>query len=240
MLVITILLAKTMNKQLNWPDDYRNWTGNFDELVSTAAQVIEHLGMQVGSPTTSLVRYYQQQGVVGRGSRAGRGASFSFEELSQVVMAKQMVSNQMPLAIARAVMSNASADDIYKTASYQSYSACDTPAVAASVVMQTNTNKSGNAAEQMVAKLMGQSNLSGTSSPVRATASSVFPQAATIHQPTQQNNPPGGVLRYTLPHSVQVEIPADQSDRIMQAQALRDFADVLDPQPQTPKTRRTA
>lgn len=236
MLVITILLVKTMSKQLNWPDDYRNWTGNFDELVSTAAQVIDDLGMQVGAPTTSLVRYYQQQGVVGRGCRAGRGASFSFDELSQVVMAKQMVSNQMPLAIARAVMSNASADDIYKTAAYQSYSDCDTPAVAASVVMQTNSPARGNAAEQLVAKLMSQNNLSATPSQMRPIAAATLPQAAMTTTQPQPHIPPGGVLRYALAHGVQVEIPADQNNRHMQAQALRDFADALDPQ--TPTTRR--
>ena len=248
MLVITNLIVMTMSKKLNWPEDYQSWKGGFDELVATSTQVLGDICPDAGPPTTSLVRYYQQQGAVGRGKREGRGSVFSFDELAQIVASKQMVSQQVPLAIAKEVMSNASIETIYRnesdTQAYQSFA--NTPASAASMVMHLSSPEKGNAAEQLVAKLMSQNTISpkhqaisgsslGLSNSVRSMTATIsaqgsFPNTPVAPQlPYKPAIPPGGVLRYSLANGVCVEIPADQLDRQLQAQTLRAFADQLDP-----------
>jgi hypothetical protein len=247
MLVIIILIAMTMNNKLNWPQDYETWTGGFDDLVATSTQILNDICPDAGAPTTSLVRYYQQQGAVGRGKREGRGSTFSFSELAQVVASKQMVSQQVPLSIAKEVMSNSSIDTIYGESNmhHAYHSLSNTPAAAASTVMLRTDTKAVNPAEQLVAKLMSQSNSAprvgamsalqrGFSGQVGAMTSSLSMQASTVSAPTLPPPyipaiPPGGVLRYSLSNGVSVEIPADQYDRQLQAQTLRAFADQLDP-----------
>lgn len=238
MLVITIKIAITMKTIKQWPEEYLAWSGSFDDLVSTSAEVLADICPEAGAPTTSLVRYYQQQGAVGRGERKGRVASFSFPELAQVVAAKQMVTNQVPLAIAKELMKS-SVDNIYLNETsvgeiQRSYA--QTPAAAASLVMHASEAKVGNPAEQLVAKLMKQN----ANPPIAASgplaraihqvAPASLPMAASIGA-TNRHVPPGGTIRYSLAHGVNVEIPADHPDRRSQAQALRDFADQLDPHP---------
>lgn len=228
-----------------WPDDYKEWKGNFDELIRTSAQVLRQVCPAVEPPTASLVRYYQNQGVVGKGTRQGRGAVFSVEELSQVVGAKQMVANQVPLAIAREIFNSpeyAASTYLPKTSDYAS------PAIATSVALQ-NADKGKNEAEKLVAHLMMQSSntpapqLGGTSHARRSLAAFLAPAGAHVPRvdtpvsaplPPQTVSPlpPGGVLRYALDHGVCVEIPADDQDRRAQAQALRDFAERISPAPQ--------
>lgn len=233
-----------MNKKLRWPEDYETWTGGFDDLVATSTHILNEVCPEIGAPTTSLVRYYQQQGAVGRGKREGRGSTFSFTELAQIVASKQMVSQQVPLSIAKEVMSNASIETIYgnESVSHAYHSLANTPAAAASTVMLRSISKKANTAEQLVAKLMSQSGapkhamLNATSmvmgTPLTSITGGLPLSSLGVPQACQLPTPPSGgvgVLRYSLPNGVSVEIPADRHDRQLQAQTLREFADQLNP-----------
>ena len=74
-----------------WPQDYQNWTGNFDQLLNAANIVLSQLDPNAKPLTARTLRHYQQTQVVGRGSKQGRSASFDFKDLSDVVATKNLV-----------------------------------------------------------------------------------------------------------------------------------------------------
>lgn len=82
---------------LSWPDGYRDWSGSFQELVDTAAAVLAALEPSAKAPTARLLRYYQQQGVLGRGTRQGNRSVFRFADLERVVATKGLVQNNWTL-----------------------------------------------------------------------------------------------------------------------------------------------
>lgn len=89
---------------LNWPDDYRNWSGTIKELADTAADVLRTLEPDVKSPNIRLLRYYQQSGVMGRGKKRGGQAIFGFKDLERVVSAKGLVKKNWTLEQAVSLM----------------------------------------------------------------------------------------------------------------------------------------
>lgn len=80
-----------------WPDDYRQWTGSFRDLVRVATEVLAQLEPEAKAPTERLLRYYQQEGVLGRGSRQGNSAVFNFADLERVVATKSLVQQNWTL-----------------------------------------------------------------------------------------------------------------------------------------------
>ena len=234
-----------MKDNRQWPDDYQNWTGTIDDLVREAGVVLRQISPEIEVPTLSGVRYYQNKGALGRGQKRGRVATFGFDDLATVVATKQMVNQQLPLALTRDMLSNTSVDTMMKSAGLEEYASYASPAVAATMAL-THSDQQGNAAEQTVAKLLAASNLPGgyasnsilrsqiggaqafqTQTMLAAAIPSIAPVAV------KPSLPPGGVLRYALQSGVAVEIPADAHNRAAQAQALRAFADQLDPPPHT-------
>lgn len=88
---------KTINSPKQWPDDYRDWTGTFRDLAITATEVLAVLEPQAKAPTERLLRYYQNQGVLGRGEKQGNRALFAFADLERVVAAKGLVQQNWTL-----------------------------------------------------------------------------------------------------------------------------------------------
>lgn len=93
-----------MNSPKRWPDDYQDWTGNFDELVETARCIQQEQHAPADKLLNPrLVRHYQSKGV-GRGIREGRASRFGFADLAALLATKGMVeegwtvSNAAPLA----------------------------------------------------------------------------------------------------------------------------------------------
>lgn len=89
-----------------WPEGYRNWTGDFNDLVSTAGQIVARLNPGTKPPSASLIRHYQQIGCVGRGQKQGRASIFGFNELFQAVAAKDMAGSGMGLDLASQLVNN--------------------------------------------------------------------------------------------------------------------------------------
>lgn len=242
MLVMTIMIVNPMKENPQWPEDYRSWTGTIEDLVREAGNVLRQISPEVEPPTLSGVRYYQSKRALGRGEKRGRTATFSFDDLATVVATKQMVKQQLPLALTRDMLSNAESGAFMKNAGLDNYCGYGSPAAAATMALTQSCQT--NAAEQTVAKLLAASGLHATSpasnTMVRSTVSHVSKPsgitATAVAGPASPplfatNLPPGGVLRYALDAGVQVEIPADIHDRTAQAKALRAFADQLDPPP---------
>lgn len=80
-----------------WPADYLTWSGSFSELVKTASEVLALLEPHAKPPTERLLRYYQQQGVLGRGERQGNRSLFGFDDLERVVATKGLVQQNWTL-----------------------------------------------------------------------------------------------------------------------------------------------
>lgn len=206
-----------------WPDDYLHWTGSFEDMLSQASEILATLAPGLEPPTASLARYYQQQNLLGRGTRKGRSSIFSFDDLATLVATKQMAKHlQSPLSVARHVFSNSPA----ATVSMSAYGVAG--------------NHEKNEAEKLVGKLLAQS-YPAPAAPVHMGSLQGQPLLSTTHptsfSATQSSAlpvapfPAGGVLRYTLGAGVVVEIETTANDRTAQANALRDFANQLSPQP---------
>lgn len=98
---------KTNNSPKQWPDAYRDWTGTFRDLATTATEVLAVLEPQAKAPTERLLRYYQHQGVLGRGEKQGNRALFTFADLERVVAAKGLVQQNWTLDNAAKLFSSA-------------------------------------------------------------------------------------------------------------------------------------
>lgn len=82
------------------------WTGNFEDLLRESGDLLEQEGLP--RPTPSLLRYYQRQGLLGKGERRGREAHFSEEDLSRVLTAKKLVNEGWSLKGATGLVNNSS------------------------------------------------------------------------------------------------------------------------------------
>jgi hypothetical protein len=91
-----------------WPGDYLGWSGSFDDLVQTTAEVMALLDPEAKAPTASLMRHYQQINTVGKGERVGRSSRFSFRDLSMAVATKGLVKNGIGLNMVSSLVSNSS------------------------------------------------------------------------------------------------------------------------------------
>lgn len=86
--------------------DLKNWSGDFNDLVSTANDVLPSLNRSAAPITPRLVRRYQEAGAVGRGRREGKSSRFGWDELASLTMTKAIVQGGWPLEGAAALVSS--------------------------------------------------------------------------------------------------------------------------------------
>lgn len=86
--------------------DLKNWSGDFNDLVSTANDVLPSLNRSAAPITPRLVRRYQEAGAVGRGKREGKSSRFGWNELAALAMTKAIVQGGWPLEGAAALVSS--------------------------------------------------------------------------------------------------------------------------------------
>jgi len=77
---------------------HRSWRGTAAELAGIAAELLESLGHNDQRLNERLVRYYVQEGVLERPEREGREAVFSFRQLLELVVARELADDGWPLA----------------------------------------------------------------------------------------------------------------------------------------------
>ena len=150
-----------------WPDDYRQWTGSFRELAATAAEVLALLEPAAKAPTERLLRYYQQEGVLGRGSRQGNRSLFDFSDLERVVATKGLVQQNWTLDNAAKLFSTAGqTPEAVTSLMYASPTSADLP-LAQSNAFMASSAPSGEDASSVVARLMASNH---ALPPVKASA----------------------------------------------------------------------
>lgn len=112
-----------------WPQDYQTWEGPFEDLVTTAASIIQQSDPQAKPLTPRLVRHYIQEGVISRGTREGRSARFGYQDLASLVAAKSLVKDGWGIKHAAGLLNNAPMGYATTTASASAQSSTTPAAV---------------------------------------------------------------------------------------------------------------
>ena len=90
---------------------YPNLLGELAEAVIDCATAV---GLDIDTDKTNerLIRYYQTEGVLDRPERYGRDSAYHFRHLIQVLNARRLVTNGLPLALAIQYNSTLSTDEL--------------------------------------------------------------------------------------------------------------------------------
>lgn len=217
------------------PAEWKNWEGTFDELILESGKVLAQVAPGTSQPSGSLVRYYQQKGVVGRGRTQGRTKRFGAEELAQVVGAKWLAEQSIPLSLAKtAVTSSPENPQPHPAqtlvAQLMQSAGLGGPAPSAhATVGRDALLRSALGSRALGAGLPTHSvSAAFPGSTPRAMANAFVPQASGLDSSTPEyvSLPAGGTVRYALDAGTTVELATD-GDIKAQAQALRTLADQL-------------
>ena len=93
---------------------YRNFTGSATELAEAVIDCAAAFGLDIDTDKTNerLIRYYQTEGVLDRPERYGRDSAYHFRHLIQLLNARRLVTNGLPLALAIQYNSTLSTDEL--------------------------------------------------------------------------------------------------------------------------------
>ena len=93
---------------------YRAFTGNASELAKAAIEYASAAKLDIDSDKTNerLIRYYQSEGVLDRPDRLGRDSTYHYRHLVQLLNARRMVMQGLPLAMAIEHNSQRSTDEL--------------------------------------------------------------------------------------------------------------------------------
>lgn len=93
---------------------YRHFTGSATELAEAVIDCAAAVGLDIDTDKTNerLIRYYQTEGVLDRPERYGRDSAYHFRHLIQVLNARRLVTNGLPLALAIQYNSTLSTDEL--------------------------------------------------------------------------------------------------------------------------------
>lgn len=219
------------------PDEWQNWEGTFDELILESGKVLAQVAPGTSQPSGSLVRYYQQKGVVGRGRTQGRTKRFGAEELAQVVSTKWLAEQSIPLSLAKTAVTSSPENSQHHPA--QALVAQLMQSAGLGTTTSAPQSAAGGAGSLLDNAFPMRAIGGGTSgrSPIlmvgqapQAMVNSFVSQAI---EPEPESSPPeyvslpaGGTVRYALAAGTTVELATD-GDIKAQAQALRTLADQL-------------
>lgn len=80
-------------------DDYRDWEGTIEDLAALAAKVLPLLGRRdIPPPNVRLIRDYAQRGILSPIDRRGKEGYYGFQHLKELVAARVLVNEGVPLA----------------------------------------------------------------------------------------------------------------------------------------------
>lgn len=125
----------------HWPTDYQTWSGTLNELVDTANEVLAQSGSEAVPVSVRTVRHYQDRNVIGRGTKEGRSARFTFRDLSSLVSAKTMIGQGLPIDVTSSLLAHSAPADV-----------------------DASLSSSGQKAADVIAQMMHKANLSPTGS----------------------------------------------------------------------------
>lgn len=216
-------MKESPQETLKIPDEWNDWEGNFDELVVASDAVLKQIAPDVHPPSGSIVRYYQQQGVVGRGETRGRTKRFGADELAQVVGAKWLAQQNIPLSLARSAASNSEKSEVVRSHPAQTL-VSQLMQNAGLLTQSTPKNPDTGILRAFPATTVSGCilGLSGASTPVlnEATPKSRGSTSDYVSIPT------GGIVRYSLNAGAVVELNTT-GDIQAQATAIQTFVNQL-------------
>jgi DNA-binding transcriptional MerR regulator len=80
-------------------EPYEQWNGTIEELARVAAEVLTSLGRRDSqAPNVRLIRDYVQRGIMSPSERRGKKAYYGISHLQELVAARILVSDGVPLA----------------------------------------------------------------------------------------------------------------------------------------------
>jgi DNA-binding transcriptional MerR regulator len=80
-------------------DKFQHWEGDIWEFAEVAESVLQQLGRSdVAAPNIRLIRDYAQRGILSPTTREGKLARYTFQHLKELVAARILVSEGVPLA----------------------------------------------------------------------------------------------------------------------------------------------
>lgn len=84
----------TQNKHIL---EHKNFWGTSEELLDRSWKLAKALGLNHTKINLRLVRYYATEGVLDKPNRLGREAAYNFTHLLQLVLARQLAEENIPL-----------------------------------------------------------------------------------------------------------------------------------------------
>lgn len=95
-----------MTKSPIYPQDYLQWTGSIDDLVSTANEILRQKDLHHKDISVRTARHYQQTGMLGKGQRVGKSSVFSYADLATLVSAKGLIQDGWTIKHASSLLSS--------------------------------------------------------------------------------------------------------------------------------------
>ena len=160
-----------MSDNIIIPDEWKDWKGNFHELVTVSAKIIRANYPDIEVPTASIVRYYQQVGLVGRGETVGRSSIFSVKEIREIISAKWLVKHGISLNTAKK----------YQDTAYSSPKENDSDQQSNSVMSLVS--------QMMTSAGISESTISGSITPASITRSSISGKGKSFTKTSPDNFP---------------------------------------------------
>lgn len=77
--------------------EHKNFWGTSEELLDRSWKLAKALGLKHTKINLRLVRYYATEGVLDKPNRLGREAAYNFTHLLQLVLARQLAEENIPL-----------------------------------------------------------------------------------------------------------------------------------------------
>jgi DNA-binding transcriptional MerR regulator len=86
-------------KKMNVFESFRGFWGTAAELSERAKTLGKAVGVKPEKLTMRLIRYYAAQGVLDKPNRLGREAAFHFKHMLQLLVARKLVDEGVPLEV---------------------------------------------------------------------------------------------------------------------------------------------
>jgi DNA-binding transcriptional MerR regulator len=96
---MTVFINAAWRKKMNVFDNFRGFWGTAAEMSERAKTLGKAVGVKPEKLTMRLIRYYAAQGVLDKPNRLGREAAFHFRHMLQLLVARRLLDEGLPLEV---------------------------------------------------------------------------------------------------------------------------------------------
>ena len=96
---MTVIINAAWRLKMNVFESFRGFWGTAAELSERAKTLGKAVGVKPEKLTMRLIRYYAAQGVLDKPNRLGREAAFHFKHMLQLLVARKLVDEGVPLEV---------------------------------------------------------------------------------------------------------------------------------------------